>query len=108
MSCCWLSPGALLPAGFPGLARVPLIVVAASTAASAKPFTTAASARRISLWLRLVDLQCAAAKIGAIQCGNGFVGFAGVRHLDESEAAGTSGFAVRDNAHALHGAVSLK
>src|SRR5579863_2710142 len=108
MSCCWLSPGALLPAGFPGLARVPLIVVAASTAATAKPFSAAASARRISLWLRLVDLQCAAAKVGAIQCSHGFVRFAGVRHLNESEAAGASGFAVGNNAYTLHGAVSLK
>src|SRR5580658_5754451 len=52
-------PQVELPAGFPGLARVPLIIVAASAASATKTFSTAATAaaRRIRLRLRLVDLQ---------------------------------------------------
>jgi hypothetical protein len=90
---------------------VTLIVVPTSTAsASSKPLsaTSTAAARRIRLGLRLVDFQGATSKVGPVQCRNSLIGFAGIGHLDKSKAAGSAGFAVRDNTDALDCAVRLK
>jgi hypothetical protein len=97
-----------LPARFPGLACVALIVVASTSPATAKTLPTAAAARRIGLRFSLINLQRAASKIGAVQGGDRLIGFAGVGHLDESKASRASGFAVSDNADALHGAMRLE
>jgi len=84
-----------------------LIIVAASTASTAKALSTAA-ARRIGLWLGLVDLQSAAAKLRSIQSRYRLVSFRCIGHFDKAEAAGSAGFAVRYDADFLDRAMSFK
>jgi hypothetical protein len=100
---------AALPAGLTGLACVTLIVVAAATASTAAEALSApASAWGVGLRLRFVDLQCASAQLSSVQCSDRFVRFCRVRHLDESEAPGAAGLAIRNNADALDCSVCLK
>src|SRR5258708_19340984 len=89
---------ALLPAGFPGLAGVPLIVVATAPAAAAtESFSTAsAAARRIGLWFCFVDLQGPAGQLSSIQGRNPLLGPGRFRHFDKREPARPSGFALGD------------
>src|ERR1700683_980341 len=95
-----------LPAGFAGLARVPLIIVA--TAASPATEALSAATRSVGLWFGFVDLQRAAANFGSIQRRDRLVGLRRIGHLNKGEAAGASGFAVRDNAAALDCAMRFK
>jgi hypothetical protein len=98
-----------LPAGFPGLTCMPLVIVAAAAASATKALSTAASAaRRVGLRLCLVDLQGAASEFRSIQSGYCPIGFRCIGHFDEAEAAGASGFAVGDNADFLDCAMRLK
>src|ERR1039458_6784894 len=98
-----------LPAGFAGLTRVPLVIVAAAAASATEALSTAsAAARRVGLRFRFVDLQGAAAEFGSIQRRYRLVRFRRIGHLDEAEAAGAAGFAVGDNADFLDCAMRLK
>jgi hypothetical protein len=106
-----------LPAWLARLARMTLIVVAASAAgastaralpAAATATKTLATAWAIGLRLSLVDLERATAKFGSVQGRNGLFGFAGVGHFDEGESTRPSGFTVRDHADSFDGSVGLE
>ena len=64
----------------------------------------ALSATRALAILGLVDLECAAVEIGAIQCLHG-TGCIGIGHLHEPEAARASRLTVRDQGDLLDGSV---
>src|SRR5579864_4692042 len=96
----------LLPAGFTRLACVaPVIVAPASTT---PPTESRATLRPFGLGLCLVHLHGASTQIATVQRDDGFVGFAGVRHLDEREAACAAGLAVGYDAYFLDIAMFLK
>src|SRR5580698_11468867 len=76
-----------------------------ATAATAAATTTAATAGLTRL--RFIDAQRTAAHVLAVQladsgCSGGLV------HLDEAEATGASGLAVRDQLHRMNGAELLE
>src|SRR5215469_8600398 len=87
---------ATLPAGLPSLTPAAL----GSARESAAP--------TFSLRARLVNVERAASRVGAIQSRNRSIRLGRVRHLDESEAARTPGVAVRDQVHTIHLSVRLE
>jgi hypothetical protein len=99
-----------LPARFPGLARVTLIIVPTATSTASKSLSAASppAARGISLRLRFVDLEGATSKVSAIQCRYSFIGLAGIGHLDKCETAGSASFPVRDYTDAFDRPVRLE
>jgi hypothetical protein len=98
-----------LPAGFPGLTCMPLVIVAAAAASATKALSTAASAaaRRVGLRLCLVDLQGAASEFRSIQSGYCLIGFRCIGHFDEAEAAGASTAPCASNKPRSSGSVVL-
>src|SRR5258708_5086389 len=123
----------VLPAWLPGLPGMALIIVAttattaafasatatagastattaaeASSAASATKAAPTASAGTVRLRLGFIDLQCASTQFGAIQGGNGLLGFACVGHFHKRKAAGAAGFPVGDHADFLDCSMGLK
>jgi hypothetical protein len=103
-------PRVELPAGFPGLARVALIIVAtaAASATEALAAPTASAPGSISLWLRFVDLKGAPAEFRSVQCRDRLVGFRRIRHLDKAEAASAASFTVGDDTDAFDCAMRFK
>ncbi len=104
-----------LPAGFPRLTSVALVVVASTTATGTATATTGTSATEaaavsptIGFGTGFVDVQCAAAQLLAIQGGDGFFSLGGIRHFDESESARTACVALGDDADLRDGSVGLK
>src|SRR5581483_1182968 len=84
---------------------VPAIVVSpAPPAAKSLP----AASRPIRLGLRLVHFHWAAAKITAVQRRNGLIRLRGIRHLDEAEAASTTGLTVDHKTHPFDSPVLLE
>jgi hypothetical protein len=79
----------------------------ATTAAAAKA-SPSATAGAIRLRFSLIDLQCPSAEFGAVQGSDGFFGFAGVGHFNESKTARAAGFPVGDHADLVNGAVGLE
>jgi hypothetical protein len=80
---------------------VSLIVVATSAAACSTAETlsaTAASAGRIRLGFRLVNLQRPTPQFLAIQGRDRLVRFPSVGHFHKGETSGTSSFAIRNDA----------
>jgi hypothetical protein len=98
-----------LPAGFAGLACVTLIVVATSATASAKALSTAsATARRIRLWFRFIDLQGTAGQFSSVQGRDRLVGFRRIGHFHKGETASTASFAIGHNADLFDCAMRFK
>jgi hypothetical protein len=81
-----------------------------TTTAATTPVTaiSAAAPAAFHLGTRLVDVQSAAAELGAIQGGNGFVSLLGVGHLHKSEPARTAGVPVGHDADAVYLSVYLE
>jgi hypothetical protein len=95
-----------LPARLPAAAAT-----AAATAAAAGPAIATAAATTgpsVRLRPRLVDVQRSAFVVLAIQAGDGLLGFLVAAHLDKPKAPRLTGIAIRHNADALNGPVSLK
>src|SRR5450830_706298 len=80
-------------------------LTAAAVAAAAA--TAAATTRAGLLGARLVDAKGAAFELLAVQGAHGLLAV-GVGHLDEAEALGLAGIAVRDDAGRFDGAVRLE
>src|SRR5450755_2336371 len=104
-----------LPARFPWLPRVALIIIApastapTTTAAKLLPPTTApAASRTIRLRLRFVDLQRAPTQLGSIQRRDGLIGFRRICHFDKPETSGASRLTVGHDADFFHRTVSLE
>jgi hypothetical protein len=70
----------------------------AATATGTATATTAWRASAIRLGTGFVNVQCAPTQFLAIECGNGLLGFGGIRHFDERKAAGTAGVAIGHDA----------
>jgi hypothetical protein len=91
-----------------------LVIVAATpttgtaTAAGASATKAAAVSTTIGFRAGLIDVQCAAAQLLAIESGNGFFSLSGIRHFDESETARTAGIALGDDADLRDGTVGFK
>src|ERR1700691_3659792 len=113
------SPGSFhktrnLPARFPWLSRVSLIIIAPPSAAapppakllSTTPTTTAPGT--IRLGLRFVDLQRASAQFRSVQRRNRFIRFGGIRHFHKSKSPGASGFPVSYDADFFHRTMSFE
>jgi hypothetical protein len=93
------------------------LVVVASTAATARTSATTAgtpaaaagsAGTAVGLRTRLVDIQCAAAKLFPIQGGDGFFSFRGIGHLYKCKSSGTSGVTIGDQADLIDFAMGLK
>src|SRR5438132_10798299 len=80
-------------------------IIAATAAARALPARTAAA---LSLRLGFVYIQFPSTQFLAIEGCDSFFGFAGIRHLDESESTRTSGITISDYADLLDSAVGGK
>jgi hypothetical protein len=94
-----------------------LIVVTSATAAARTSTTTAAgtsaaaarsAGTALSLGTGFVDIQCAAAKIFAVQSRDGFFGFRGVGHFYKCKSSGASGVTVGDQADLIDFAVRFE
>jgi hypothetical protein len=89
-----------LPARFaPASAAIAATVAAAAATAAERPLLARAG---------FVDIDLAAAEIGAVQRIDGALGFLVIRHFDEGEAAAAARVAVGDDAHPVNGPVILK
>jgi hypothetical protein len=77
-------------------ATAALVSAAAATTGSAAAFRTGTG---------FIHIDGSPAKFRAIQRGNGGFRLIGVRHFDEGEATGLTGFAVIDDGNVIHGAV---
>jgi hypothetical protein len=100
-----------LPAGFPGLACMALVVVASTPSTATAAATKALSAATpwpVSFRLGFVDGQGASPEFGPIQCGDGFFGFAGIGHLHKPETSRPASFAIGYDAHLFHVSMSLE
>src|ERR1019366_1977355 len=110
-----------LPAGFPATAataaaptaRFPATATAAttgtSTPASAATEASATAARgAIGFRTGFVHIERPSVQGVTVEGGNGLIRLAFVFHLDECEAAGTSGLAIRHDPGAVHLAVALE
>jgi hypothetical protein len=91
------------------------LVVVASTAAAAGTASSAGTAAAagsagtaVGFGTGFVDVQCASAQFFAVQGCDGFLGFGGIGHFYEGEAAGASGVTVGDQADLIDFAVGLK
>src|SRR3974390_2694907 len=82
--------------------------VATTTAATVASTTAATATGAVGLGARFIDVQIAAAEVGAVEGFDRLVSGIVVHHLDEREAARLSGVAVGDNVHLVHCAVGLK
>jgi hypothetical protein len=82
-----------------------LPAVPATAASSA---ITATTANALRLGPCFVHVQRPSGKLSAIERCNRLFSFFGVRHLDESEATGAAGIAIRDYADAIHLSVGCK
>src|SRR5579885_349769 len=83
-------------------------LVAAAAAAAAAVAAAAAAAAALGLGPGLVDGQGAAARLLAVQGGDGRLGLLVVLHLHEAEALGAARVAVHDHLGGLHRAVGLE
>jgi hypothetical protein len=99
------SPDVYLPVRAAGLVAAPAATTAAAVAAAAVA-TAAAAATTVVTGASLVDGKGAAVQVLAVQGADRGLGLGLVRHLDEAEAAGAAGVAVRRDAGAGDGAVS--
>lgn len=59
-------------------------------------------------WMCFTHIQCATARICAIQGGDRSIGLGGIGHFDECKSSGTASLPVFHQIDMLHGAVSLK
>ena len=82
------------------------IVITPTAASTAK--TLSSAARAFGLRFGLVNGQRSAAQIRAVERGDGFVGFAGIRHFYEPETARTASIPVCDQCDFFHGSVRFK
>src|SRR5262249_31089515 len=78
---------------------------AATTTATPATETTTTAAAAARPLLGLVDRQRPAAELAAVQLVNGLLGLLVAAHLDEREAAGPAGLAVRHHLGIRDGAV---
>lgn len=69
---------------------------------------TAIPAGAIGFGASLVDVDGAATEIGAVQTGDGPVGFLRIAHFHEGKTTRAAGLAVRHQTDALHGAERFK
>jgi len=73
---------------------------------AARPAGAVSAARALAL-LCLIDLQCTATEVGAVQSLHG-TRCIGIRHLHEGEATGTTRVAIIDQRHRFDGSVCCK
>lgn len=84
-----------------------IATIAASSTATAASASTAAAAP-FRLRTSFIDIECAAAKLRSVQSRDGFFPVFVVCHFDESEAARTTGIAVRHNSYSIHLSILLE
>jgi hypothetical protein len=70
--------------------------------------TTEAAAATIRFWTSFVDGQRSAARITAVQSGDGSFTFSGIRHFNEPKASGAARVTIRHNAGTFHGSEILE
>src|SRR5258707_1040179 len=100
-----------LPARFPWLACVTLIVIASTTptaGTTTAAWTSTTEATFVGLGAGFIDVQSAAAKFSTVQRSNCLFSFAGVGHLDKSESSRATCIALGNDAYLLDGAVGFK
>jgi hypothetical protein len=93
------------PTAAPAVAAPPTTAAVAASSAPPAPSATESAAAATLTWLRLIHGQQAALQILAAQGGDGGLGLLVAPHLDEREASGLPGQAVRDDLDRLHCAV---
>ena len=86
-------------------------LIASAPSATAPPSTistaiSAAATGTLYLWARFIYVYRTTANLGAVQGGDRFLAFLGIRHLYESEAARTTCVAIGHDAYAIHLSVS--
>jgi hypothetical protein len=98
----------MLPAPAAATAASAIATIAASSAATAASASTAAAAAPFCLRTSFIDIECAAAKLRSVQSRDRFFPVFVVCHFDESEAARTTGIAVRHNSYSIHLSILLE
>jgi hypothetical protein len=94
---------ALLPATAAGAPATGAAATAETTTTAATTASVAAAATRA--WgLRLLDLNCPAVEVRAVEAANGLLGFLWRRHFDEPEAPRTPGVPVGHDTRRLDAA----
>src|SRR5215469_5522924 len=56
----------------------------------------------------LIDCQSPTPQFSSVQSCDGFIGFAGIQHLDKRKATGAAGFSVGHNAYFIHGSMRFE
>lgn len=62
----------------------------------------------VGLGAGFVHIQCTTVDAGAVQSGDGAIGFVAVRHFNKGKTARTASVTIRDDADAFHSAVFFK
>jgi len=101
---------ALLPVSLAGAGEWDGLVAIAALAAEAAAAALVAATAEATVFLgaRLIDVECPASDILTVQFGNGLIAFGVIRHLDETEAAGLAGIAIRYDTDAVNRPIRFK
>jgi len=69
---------------------------------------SATTAKSLVLGTSFIDVQRAAPEIGAVQAGDGPVGFLGIAHFDKRKAAGAAGKTIRHQIDTIYRSIPFK